>query len=74
MTENPYESPQQPGGVTQEPMKLRVGSLYVVAATCVGGLAGMGIGALLGVLVPGYYRSVFAGGDTPHFDPVAVGV
>ena len=34
----------------------------------------MGIAAVLGTFVPGYYRSVFRKGDDPNFDPVAVGI
>lgn len=31
------------------------------------------IGFLIGSQMPSYYRSVFEGGDSPHFDPIAVG-
>ncbi|MGL4462539.1 MAG: hypothetical protein ACRC1K_10310 [Planctomycetia bacterium] len=37
------------------------------------GLGG-GVGWALGTYFPGYYRSVFRGGNEPWFDPVAVGV
>lgn len=37
------------------------------------GAAGAGLGYLLGRHAPAYYRSVFAGGDSPGFDPVQVG-
>ncbi|MEQ1822138.1 MAG: hypothetical protein ABL949_06495 [Fimbriimonadaceae bacterium] len=39
-----------------------------------GGLAGFGVGWLLGSFVPNYYRNVFVGGRDPSFDPVAVGM
>lgn len=38
------------------------------------GASGAGLGAALGVFSPGYYRSVFSNGDSPTFDPVAVGI
>lgn len=34
---------------------------------------GAAVGYLIGSKMPGYYRSVFDGGDLPHFDPLAVG-
>jgi hypothetical protein len=46
----------------------------VVACTVLLAGVGAGIGWALGTCVPGYYRSVFPGGNDPRFDPVAVGV
>lgn len=46
----------------------------VIGSTVITGLAGLGIGLGLGTYVPGYYRTVFRGGDQPGFDPVAVGI
>jgi len=46
----------------------------VFGSAFLGGLIGLGIGAALGTFVPGYYRSVFHGGDNPQFDSVAVGI
>lgn len=45
-------------------------------AACTMLFAGLGavIGWALGRFTPGYYRSVFRGGDEPWFDPVSVGV
>lgn len=34
---------------------------------------GAAIGYLIGTNMPGYYRSVFGDGGSPHFDPIAVG-
>lgn len=50
------------------------GIAIVAATTTAGILVGAGIGYLLGVFVPGYYRTVFSGGSRPGFDPVAVGL
>lgn len=49
-----------------------LGIVYGTALIC--GAAGALIGALLGWLVPSYYRSVFFGGHEHGFDPVAVGL
>jgi hypothetical protein len=38
------------------------------------GIAGCLVGYLLASFAPGYYRSVCYGGNSPSFDPVAVGV
>lgn len=35
---------------------------------------GSATGAMLGTVVPEYYRSLFHGGQSPNFDPVQVGV
>lgn len=40
------------------------------ACTALGGL----LGYVLGTQAPGYYRSIFAGGDDPRFDPAEVGL
>jgi len=45
----------------------------VIASGCLFGLIGAAVGTAIGMLVPGYYRSVFFAGDSPHFDPVQVG-
>jgi hypothetical protein len=37
-------------------------------------LLGAGTGYALGTVAPGYYRSVFEGGQDPNFDPVDVGI
>lgn len=46
----------------------------VFASSAIFGLLGAGVGNWLGKEVPGYYRSVFEGGNDPGFDPVAVGI
>ena len=37
-------------------------------------LLGSGVGFLLGRFNPEYYRGVFRNGDSPDFDPIAVGI
>jgi hypothetical protein len=46
----------------------------VIASGAGFGTAGIGIGYILGVLAPSYYRGVFPNGNDPGFDPVQVGV
>jgi hypothetical protein len=46
----------------------------VFGAAFAGGVLGLMIGAALGTFAPGYYRSVFASGNSANFDPVAVGI
>ena len=46
----------------------------VFGSAIFGGLIGIGIGTAMGMLIPGYYRSVFSTGGEPNFDPVAVGI
>jgi hypothetical protein len=43
---------------------------FGIGCAVVGALAGYG----LGTFVPGYYRSVFSGGQEPNFNPVDVGI
>lgn len=45
----------------------------VVCALSFSVLGGLG-GYVLGRFMPGYYRGVFSGGESPDFDPVAVGL
>lgn len=52
---------------------LRAFGIIVASAVCFSLLGGL-LGFTLGSAVPGYYRSVFFGGNRPDFDPVAVGV
>ena len=73
--DNPYDSPKDATVVTaSSPAPLLWSVLAVFGSTIMGGLIGLGIGAALGLLVPGYYRSVFFSGGDPDFDPVAVGI
>lgn len=46
----------------------------VAIASILFGAIGMAIGYLIGSFMPGYYRSVFVGGDSPDFDPLTVGI
>ena len=74
-SDNPYDSPNHVSSASgPSPIVLLWSVLTVFGTSILGGLIGMGIGAALGSFVPGYYRSVFARGTHPGFDPVAVGV
>jgi len=55
-------------------MKIPSAIATFVGCTVLGAGIGGGIGYALGKLAPGYYRSVFVGGNEPSFDPVAVGI
>ena len=47
----------------------------IILASATGfGIAGCLVDYLLGSFTPGYYRAVCYGGNSPTFDPVAVGV
>lgn len=76
MNENPYESPPTGSPACDKPpvMTWGKGIVIVVVTTIVGAIGGTAIGVLLGLFVPGYYRSVFGGSNMPGFDPVAVGI
>lgn len=77
--QNPYRSPKNQldsavESSAESPRHL-LRSVGIVFLTAIGGgVLGVVVGALLGRFVPGYYRSVFARGDAPDFDPVAVGI
>jgi hypothetical protein len=72
--ENPYESPQAIAHSGANEHSLLRGGATVLLATLIGGLLGLALGAGLGYFLPAYYRSVFPGGEQPHFDPLAVGI
>ena len=73
--ENPYEPPRpESGDATKRPTMMIWSVAIVFACALIGGLIGAGIGAALGSFLPSYYRSVFSGGQTPNFDPLAVGI
>jgi hypothetical protein len=55
-------------------MTLTKALLLIFGFTAVGGALGCLGGYLLGTYNPAYYRGVFAGGQRPEFDPVAVGI
>ncbi len=55
-------------------MTIRTAIWVIVRFAGVLALIGGGVGYTLGWFVPGYYRSVFAGGDHPDFDPIVVGL
>lgn len=46
---------------------------WITVTSVLFALIGAGVGYLIGSKMPGYYRSVFDGGNSPYFDPVAVG-
>ena len=72
--DNPYTSPLPTKHVANKPLLLLWSFGAVFASALVGGVLGLLMGAALGSMMPAYYRSVFAGGDSPNFDPVAVGI
>ena len=73
--DNPYHSPRSESTTSAPAPRLLLWSLLTVFGSAfLGGAIGLAIGAALGVFVPGYYRSVFVGGNSPGFDPVAVGI
>ncbi len=63
-------------------MSLRLGGFMSILRAyliiCLSGVAGVcaggGIGYLLGIAVPGYYRGVFRAGGEAWFDPIQVGI
>ena len=73
--DNPYQSPKD--GQTASTTSPRILFTSIGAVFCssvIGGAMGLLIGVALGTLVPSYYRSTFSSGDSPNFDPVAVGI
>lgn len=72
---NPYDAPRTPADpAVSNPAPLLWSVVVVFGTAFVGGLIGLGLGAAIGTMLPGYYRSVFSGGSDPNFDPVAVGI
>ncbi len=59
---------------SERQMTIRIAISTIAACAAVLGAIGTAVGWLLGTFSPGYYRSVFRGGDEPWFDPVSVGV
>ncbi|MCA9139108.1 MAG: hypothetical protein KDB00_20185 [Planctomycetales bacterium] len=73
--DNPFDPPRpDDGDATKQPTMMVWSVAVVFASALIGGLIGAGIGAALGSFLPEYYRSVFSGGQSPNFDPVAVGI
>lgn len=73
--ENPYDAPKDAVIARSTSLTPLLSSVAVVSGcVCLGGVLGLGIGAALGAIVPGYYRSVFRSGSDAHFDPIAVGI
>ncbi len=48
--------------------------LWIAVTAILFSIIGAGIGFLIGSQMPGYYRSIFADGSSPEFDPIAVGL
>lgn len=46
---------------------------WIAVTSILFAIIGATVGYLIGAKMPGYYRSVFEGGDSAHFDPIAVG-
>lgn len=65
----PYSPPSPPQSHVATVFRA-IGTVLATAAAF--GIGGGGVGLLLGVAVPGYYRGVFRSTD-PAFDAVAVG-
>jgi hypothetical protein len=55
-------------------MTIRVAVGTITACTALLAAIGGGIGWGIGTFVPGYYRTVFRGGNEAWFDPISVGV
>ena len=56
-------------------MTLKKALAIVLSGSTVFALLGGGLGAVLGVMAPGYYRTVFGRrGNVPDFDPFQVGI
>lgn len=53
---------------------LRTVILVILGSLIVGGLLGAGVGGLLGRLMPGYYKGIFADPHDPDFNAVQVGL
>ena len=72
---NPYRPPKD--ALTTSATSPRILLLSIGAVFCssvIGGAMGLLMGAALGTFLPSYYRSTFSSGDSPNFDPVAVGI
>ncbi len=78
MKDNPYDPPQVPperdASTSGDSVSLTKAVLFVLGMTAGGALLGLGLGTFLGAFVPEYYRGVFSGGDSPGFNPLAVGI
>ncbi len=75
MDENPYRAPQRTDASPFGSPKLMVWAAGVlVVLSILGALGGLAIGLFVGMVFPGYYCAVAAGGGAPGFDPVAFGV
>ena len=73
--ENPYEPPRPASADwSAKPSMMIWGVGVVFGASLIGGVTGLLLGAVLGTVLPGYYRSVFWNGESPNFDPLAVGI
>ena len=55
-------------------MNYKKAFLFLTSLSITFCILGASAGYFLGTKYPGYYRSVFRSGNSPEFDPVAVGV
>lgn len=55
-------------------MKITTAAGIILGSTAICSGGGCLLGYLLGTYQPAYYRSVFSNGNSPTFDPVAVGI
>jgi len=79
MQVNPYESPTVPSeapSVGQRPpgVSLAQSTGYVLIMSGAGAALGSVLGLAIGIVMPGYYRSVLPGGSAPGFDPILTGM
>lgn len=78
MQDNPYHPPQVAERcdtrAAGDSVTLTKAVLFVLGMAAGGAFLGLALGAFLGAFVPEYYRSVFSRGDSPEFNPLAVGI
>ena len=76
-TPNPYSSPKSAAGPRLVPgshvMSVGKALLTVGATTVLGALLGTAVGALIGILAPDYYRSIFYFAQSPNVNIVQLG-
>jgi len=71
---NPYAPPSESSADGPGLRVLLTSVATVFGTAALGGLAGLGLGAMMGSIAPDYYRTVFNQGDNPAFNPVALGM
>jgi hypothetical protein len=76
IAENPYDPPKDAAdlGGSQSASPLLWSVVTVFGSSLLGSILGLGTGAMIGTIAPGYYRAVFRNGNSADFDPLAVGI